>query len=280
MKKMTCMTLLALPALIAGAAEPLKLSGTSLSAGRGSLRTTDKNIPERNVEPKKDEDMGTVTTVVFSGPQSGWGITKTATPYYSAEGKYLGMLPGGTLFDYSAVKTSSKNMVLEAKVRQDGDWTGPFLLDGTSLAIFEGKPDNINPQTIADLTGYFSITSKLAERKDALEKAGYEKSPGFEAARRAQERYSESIRQAAELSAQADKATGSAKSKLDDQLRALKYEQVRIKAEADKEAAGYKAWKDANPLPPETLRDDPEIAALEQQLAPLKAKIGALAVED
>ena len=280
MKKIMSMIVLAFAVLSAGAAEPLKRPGTSLGAGKSSLKTLDKAVSEQNAEPAKNTSAETVPKVVFSGPQSGWGITKSATPYYSADGKRLGVLPGGTLLDYSSVKTSSKNMVLEAKVKQGGDWSGPFLLDCASLAIFEGKPDNIDPAILSDLTEFFSLKSKIAERKAEIEKTAHERSPHAESARRAQERYAESIRKATELNAKAEKQTGAARNKSHEQLRELKYEQVRLKADADKEAANLKAWKEANPLTPEAFRTDAQIVALEKQLAPLKAKIGALAGED
>jgi hypothetical protein len=254
--------------------------GTSMGTGKGSINTSEKATPEQKAESQSNERVGTVTKVHFSGPQSGWGITKSATPYYSAEGKRLGVLPGGTLFDYSSVKTSSKNMVLEAKVKQGGDWSGPFMLDCTSLALFEGKPDNVNPEILSNLTEYYSLKSKIAERKATLENAAHEKSPHSVSAQRAQERYAESIAKATELNAKAEKQTGAARTKTHEQLRELKYEQTRLKVEADKEAASYKAWKDANPVAPDALRNDTEIMALENQLAPLKAKIGAIATED
>ena len=279
MKKLMCVTVLAIPALVAPA-QTSRLSGTSLGAGGTSLRATEKNAPERKIELPKQDPRDTVTKVMFSGPTSGWGFTKAPTPYYSPDGKNLGTLPGGVMFDYSSVKTSSKNVVFEAKVKQGDTWAGPFLLDCTALAVFEGKPDTINPEILSDLTAYYSLKAKIAERKAEIEKNAHERSPHFESAKRAQERYTESIKQAAELSEKAEKLTGSARSKSLDQLRAMKYEQARIKAEADKEAAAYKAWKEANPLTPEAFKADPALAALEKQLEPLRTKLGALATEN
>ncbi|MCL2104446.1 MAG: hypothetical protein FWH21_05245 [Kiritimatiellaeota bacterium] len=279
MKKRMCAIVCALPALIVSA-QASRLSGTSLGAGMSSLKASEKTAPERKEDLLKPDTKDTVTKVVFSGPTSGWGFTKSPTPYYTLDGKNLGILPGGVLFDFSSVKTSSKNMVFEAKVKQGDDWTGPFLLDCTSLAVFEGKPDTIPSEILSDLTEYYSIKAKIAERKAEIEKTTHERSPHFASAKRAQERYAESIKQATELNEKAEKQTGPARSKSLDQLRALKYEQARIKAEADKEAASYKVWKEANPLAPEVFRDDPVLAALESQLAPLKVKLGALATED
>jgi len=280
MKKMTSLVMVVGLTCVVSAQTLRPLGGTSLGAGRTSLNTTQKTTPERKAEPQKDARADVVTRVVFSGPTSGWGITKSPTPYYTAEGKNLGTLPGGTLFDYSSVKTTSKNMVLLAKVKQGGDWTGPFLLDCSSLAIFEGKPDTVSPQIVSDLIEFFSVKSKLAERKATIEKTEHEKNAHFQSAKRAQERYTQSIKAAKELSDKADTQTGAAKSRSLDQLRTMKYEQVKIKAEADKEAANYTVWKIANPIPPERFQADPEIAALEKQLAPLKTKLGALAAED
>lgn len=280
MKHMMYWMLTAVP-MVAMAAAPIRpLSGTSLNTGKGSLNASEKNAPERKAAETLKNETDTVTKVVFEGPKSGWGITKTATPYYSAEGKNLGALPGGTLFDYSSVKTSSKNMVLEAKVKQGADWTGPFLLDCSSVAIFEGKPDTVSPETVSDLTEFFKVKSKIAERKAELGKGGNEKSPQFLAAKQAQDKYEESIKTATELNVKAEKQAGAARTKTHEQLRELKYEQARLKIEADKEAAKYKAWKEANPVQPEVFKNDAEVIALEKQIAPLKAKLGALASDE
>ena len=275
MKRLVCMIVVTTVAL-GVSAQASRLSGTSLGAGGTSLRTNERTAPERNVPPPKTDNKDTVTKVMFSGPTSGWGFTKSPTPYYSMDGKNLGTLPGGVLFDYSSVKTSSKNMLFEAKVKKGDAWEGPYLLDCTSLAIFEGKPDTINPALVADLTAYYSIQAKIAERKAEIEKTVHERSPQFASAKRAQERYSESIRQAAELNEKAEKQTGAARSKSLDQLRVMKYEQTRLKAEMDKETAAYKTWKEATPITPEAFRGDPTLDALTKQLDPLKAKLQTL----
>ena len=283
MKRMTCLLLaVAVPVLVAPAQKTTltPLGGTKMSTGKTSLNTSEKNAPERKAGPEKEDRADAVTKVMFSGPSSGWGFTKAPTTYYTTEGKNLGALPGGTLFDYSSVKTTSKNMMLVAKVKQGGDWTGPFLLDCTSIAIFEGKLDEVSPEIVSDLASFFTLKSKIETRKTEIEKNEYEKSPQFQSAKRAQEKYAQSVSAAAALSEKAETQVGPARSKSNNQLREMKSEQVRLKAEADKEAASYKAWKLAHPIPPERLRADPEIVALEKQLAPLKAKLGNLATEE
>jgi len=283
MKKMTCLVVAAVaPVLIVSAqAQTSRSAGTSIGSGLTSLKASQKTAPEpKHAEPQKEDRAEAVTTVTFSGPTSGWGFTKSPTPYYTVDGKNLGTLPGGTLLDYSSVKTTSKNMVLVAKVKQGGDWTGPFLLDCSSLAIFEGKPDTVDPEIVSDLTQFFTLKAKVAERKAEIEKTEYEKNAHFQSAKRAQERYAKSISDAKELSDKAEKQTGAARTKSLTQLREMKSEQTRIKAEADKEAANYKAWKLANTIPPARFQADPEIVALEKQLAPLKTKLGALATSE
>jgi len=279
MKQMTCLMLVAVVPALAVSAQT-RSAGTSLGAGMTSLKASQNTAPERKQDSQKEDRADVVTQVTFSGPSSGWGFTKSPTTYYTAEGKNLGTLPGGTLFDYSSVKTTSKNMVLVAKVKQAGNWAGPFLLDCSSVAIFEGKPDTVDPEIVSDLTQFFSLKAKIAERKTEIEKTEHEKNVHFESAKRAQERYTKSVNDAKELNDKAEKQTGAARTKSLNQLREMKSEQVRIKAEADKETANYKAWKLANPIPPARFQADPGIAALTQQLAPLKAKLGALAADD
>ena len=243
---------------------------TSLRAGKAGMNTAAPQATE------KVSETGVITKMVFDGPPTGWGVVKANTPCYSLEGKRAGNAPSGSVFTYSSVKNSSKNMVLEVKVEQDGAWQGPFFIDIADVIIFSGTPESMPKELLSDLKTYFSVTEKIAQRKQTLEEAEYTKNPHYESAKLTHEKYAASMKTAEELNAKAEKQTGMTKSKTLDQMRALKYEQTKLKADADKEAAAYKAWKDANPVPPEKLAADKELAALEQQLQELTPKVAAV----
>ena len=249
----------------------LSNSGTSsLRTGKAGMNTTPKEAPTKT---EKMSETGVVTKMEFSGPPTGWGVVKADTSCYSTEGKRVGNTPSGTVFTYSSVKSSSKNMVLETKLDQDGTWQGPFFIDIADVIIFSGTPEDMPKGMLSDLKDYFSVKSKIAQRKQLLEEAEYAKNPHYESAKLTREKYVASMKAAEELNAKAEKQTGMTKSKTLDQMRALKYEQTKLKADADKEAANYKAWKDSHPLSPEKLSSDKELAALEQQLQALTPKV-------
>lgn len=56
------------------------------------------------------------------------------------------------------------------------------------------------------------------------------------------------------------------RSRMQDQLRALKYQQVKLQAKAEQDAKAYKAWKVQHPLAPSVLQDDSQIKELEGQI--------------
>ncbi len=230
--------------------------------------------------PPKEAAASTVTKVTFVGPTSGWGFVKAACPSYSPQGKRLGTLPGGTLFKYSDVKATSKNAVLVSTVKRGGAWEGPVLLDCTDVAAYEGAPETLDPQTVSNLGAYFTLLGQAAVRKEQLAEQALAANPHFGPAKQAQQAYQESVAKAAEMEAQMNALTGARKTQALDALRAFKYEQVRIKAAADQEAAAYKQWKDAHPAAPAQLAADPQLQKLEQELQQAKSKVAALVPED
>lgn len=252
---------------------------------RTDVSTTDTagvNNTEKNTlsSLKTGNVPDTVTKVSFFGPTNGWGFVKTASPYYSLTGKRLGIVPGGTLFKYAGVKETSKNPVLVSTVKWNDGWKGPCLLDCTKTAAYVGDLDTVNPETVKDLTAYFMLNGKIADRKEALAQAAFAANPYLETARHAQEAYQESIAKADEMEKQMNTLTGTRKAKADEMLRAFKYAQVRVKAKADQEAARYKAWKDAHPINSADLAADTQLQALERERQSAAEKVRDLLPPD
>ena len=226
--------------------------------------------------PQSKTPSDTVTKVTFLGPTRGWGFVRETCPYYTPQGKREGTLPGGTLFKYTDVKASSKNALLACTVKRGEAWAGPFLLDCTTVAAYEGDPDTLDPDTLRNLEAYFTLTGKIIARREALADEALAANPHFEAARQAQQAYQDSIAKADEMEKQMNSLTGPRKAKADEALRALKYEQVRIKAKADDEARAYKTWKEAHPADPAKLAADPQLQALELELQATREKVAKL----
>jgi len=250
--------------------EPLtKRSGSTASASSGN---TGMSI----ATPAKEAVQNTVTKVTFSGPKNGWGFVMAASPYYTPQGKNCGKLPGGTLFKYTDVKESSRNAMLVCSVKLGESWEGPILLDCTDVAAYEGSPETLAPATVKNLGVYYTLNGRVADRKEELLDAKLAKNPHYEAAKQAQKAYQDSITKAAAMEKQMNTLTGPSKAKADEALRALKYEQVRIKAAADAAALAYKTWKESHPVDPGVLAADPQLMALEKERQAAKAAVASL----
>jgi len=279
MKSFFVLTILCLFACIVSAQvrrSSRNLQPLSKRVDNNSAGTQSGHVDMRITTPQNEAPDDTVTTVSFLGPKSGWGFVKVKSPYYTPAGKHVGTLPGGTLFKYNGVKTTSKNAVLVSTVKRDETWEGPFLLDCTDIAGYEGDPETLNPALVKNLADYFTLNGKIAERKAALEEEAIALNPNFNSARQAQQAYQDSIEKAAERERQMNTLTGARKVKADEALRALKYEQIRIKSKADQAAAAYKAWKDAHPIDPAKLADDAQIKTLEQERKAAAEKVPGL----
>jgi hypothetical protein len=267
---------------------PVIALALSVCAAFGQTRSSSRNLQPLTkrpaaetpappaAAPAREPPAGTVTTFTFLGPKTGWGVVKATSPYYAPDGKRLGTLPGGTLFTYDGVKSTSKNAVLVSTVKRGKAWEGPYLLDCTDIAGYEGDPDALNPALVNSLAAYFTLNGKIADRKAALEEETSAANPHLEAARQAQQAYQASIGRAAEMERQMNAQTGLQREKTLDALRALKYEQARLKAKADQTAAACKAWKDANPPDPARLAADPQLRILEKEREAARAPVAAL----
>lgn len=217
---------------------------------------------------------------VFSGPKSGWGIANQACAYYSSEGHHLGKVPAGTLVTYSGVKQSQNSFVLIATIqRKANTWEGPFLIEAPEVVLFSGELEGMPGKLISDLKAYYTIKGALVDRKDKIEEVAQSQNPYFETAKLWQQRYADSVEKASEMEAKANALKGPAKSNMLDELRLLKYEQARLKIQADKEAVNYKAWKDQNPNNPSLYSNDAELKALQAQLKDAKEKIKDVVVD-
>ena len=217
---------------------------------------------------------------VFSGPKSGWGIVKKSCPYYSNEGRNMGIVSVGTIITYSGVKQSTKSFVLLSKFQlQANTWDGPFLVEASDVVPFSGELEKMPEKLLSNLNAYYTIKGQIAERTDKIEEVAQSQNPHFETARLWQQRYVDSIEKASVMEEKANALKGPAKSKMLDELRSLKYEQARLKTQADKEAMNYKAWKDQNPISPSLYANDAVLKALHAQLKEAKEKIKDVGVE-
>lgn len=266
--------------LLCGVQAQTKLTPLKTGGGRPLPPLKAKKEAKEGVDPAPSEKEVAPPVPAFTGPKNGWGVINRKTPCYSPEGRNRGTLPAGTLLTYSAVKRSSTCFVLVSKVQRQGDaWEGPFLVEAPDVVLFSGELNTMSDELIADIRAYFMLLGQIENRKEELEKSAQSQNPHFESARLWQKRYAESVEKASDMEEQANALTGSAKTKMLDQLRALKYEQARLKIQADKEAASYKAWKDQHPVPPSVFTADTQLKDLQTQLNVAKEKIKDIVVD-
>jgi len=258
-----------------------KLTPLKSGGGRPLESLKAKKEPKPAPTPEASKKEVAPPEPVFSGPKSGWGIVNVACAFYGNDGQNLGKLPAGTLLTYSAVKHSTKSFVLVSKVQVSANkWDGPFLVEAPDVVMFSGELEKMSPKMIGDLKAYYALKGKIAQRKEEIEEKAQARNPHFETAKLWQQRYADSVEKAADMEVKANDLKGPAKSKMLDELRSLKYEQARLKTQADKEAVNYKAWKDKNPISPALFSTDDELKALHAQLKEAKEKIKDVVVDE
>jgi len=259
----------------------VKLTPLKTGGGRPLESLKAKKEPKIQQAPSSPvKDEAPPPAPVFRGPKKGWGIVNPACIYYSSEGHNMGTLPAGTLIDYQEVKHSTKGFVLVSKVqRQANTWEGPFLVEVPDVVLFSGELDKLPKKLISDLKAYYTLQGQIVARKEVIEEKSQSQNPYFESAKLWQSRYGASMEKARAMEEKANALNGPAKSKMLDDLRSMKYEQVRVKLQADKEAASYKAWKDQHPIDPALVAQDSEMKELRVQLKAAEEKIKGFIVD-
>ena len=268
------------------------LVGNDALAARSSTRNfktlkqqeEERVAAEKEAQRRKEEQKEisrssrpgqTVEKVKFLGPKNGWGFVSKSTPYYSPQGENLGDLEAGTLFKYHDVKSTSKDDMLLARLRDKSGWHGPYLLPCTEVAAYEGDPEQVDIQIVADLRNYFLLKGEYDTHRDELLENEYRRNPHFEAYRQAAENYRKSAEAAGKMEDDASKLTGAAKTRAYDGLRSLKYEQEKLKAELQAVGEKYRAWKEAHPVDESKIGDE-KLTSLRNRMDEIKSRVAEL----
>lgn len=249
-----------------------KIRGAHYEKGKKTEKTESPESLREDAPSEKGNK--TVTRTLFLGPKTGWGFLKIRGSYFTPEGKNLGKLPAGTLFKYKGTKNTPESTVLISTIRRpDGRWDGPFLLDCRDIATYEGDLATIDPVTIENLEKYFSLSGKIRELKEEIKNKALRKNPYYLSMQAMQKAFQTSVEKAAQLEKEMLETTGKIRSRLEDKLRALKYEQIKIKAKQAAMLQAYRAWEAANPFDIGLLKNDPQLNDWQRELDTARAPV-------
>lgn len=224
--------------------------------------------------PSESSEERKVEHVDFLGPEKGWGFVTKGTPYFGQDGKSRGKLDAGTPFKYNGIKNSKEASMLVSQAKlSDGTWVGPVLIDCREVTVYSGEYEKIDPGTMGRLQRYYVLNGKVADRRKYLEEQEYRNNPHFESAKAAVKKYQDSIALAAEKEKEMNRQTGIRRSKLQEELRTMKYEQEKLKTAATTENRKYKEWKESHPIDQQKLDRDPELQNLLKQQSELGIKV-------
>jgi hypothetical protein len=179
-----------------------------------------------------------------STEQPTWGVTHQKTPIYNEKGSYRGLLEGGTIFTCAKSKLTSPKGDLLLCTPIDGTATnGAILLVRMDAHFFTGDYTKLAKKQIAMLSTYYQLNTKLIERQKKLQEDAASRNPYFQSSKTAYIAFKKNIETATALQQKAATATDSAKTLLDEQLRALKMKEVSLKTTFDAEQKKFVEWK-------------------------------------
>ena len=207
---------------------------------------------------------------------SSWAILIQRTAHYSKSGKNLGMLPAGTVGEVIKTTTSSDGDVAVCLIEQKGQWKGPILIGVANLVMFEGPLTAVPADTLSLLHHYYTLKERIDARTATIQQAITAANPHAAAFNRATDAVNEFVIRAKKMTVAFKATTGPARSDLLDQLKRMKFEQVRLNAELSQAEARMKEWNANNPTSPAHAAPDPELSGWLAELRRLEPRKKAI----
>ena len=207
---------------------------------------------------------------------SSWAILIQRTAHYSTGGKNLGMLPAGTVGEVIKNTTSSDGDVAVCLIEQNGQWKGPILIGVANLVMFEGPLTAVPADTLSLLHYYYTLKERIDARTAAIQQAITAANPHAAAFNRATDAVNEFVIRAKKMTVAFKATTGPARSDLLDQLKRMKFEQVRLNADLSQAEARMKEWNANNPTSPAHAAPDPELSGWLAELRRLEPRKKAI----
>ncbi|MDD4102225.1 MAG: hypothetical protein PHU80_06280 [Kiritimatiellae bacterium] len=206
----------------------------------------------------------------------GWGMTHQRASVYKLDGSHAGHIAAGTLVEFRALKKSSKGTMVECIVLMEGRRSEPVLVSSKELRLFTGSYEKLSARQMDDLTKYYVLSGKVADRKNELLKIAGAKNPHFNQYEAAHKKLMGHIEKANGLAKQRDKATGLIKMRLEDQLRTMKHEEGRLRTEYDAVHKKFREWKEQNAGAIVKPDNDPQIVRFSDEMAALRPRVPGL----
>lgn len=207
---------------------------------------------------------------------SSWAILIQRTAHYSTGGKNLGLLPAGTVGEVIKTTTSSDGDVAVCSIEQGGQWKGPVLISLADLVVFEGPLTAVPADTLSLLHHYYTLKERIDARTAAIQQALTAANPHAAAFIRATDAVNEFVIRAKKMTVAFKATTGPARSELLDQLKRMKFEQVRLNTELSQAEARMKEWNANNPTSPAHAAPDLELSGWLAELRRLEPRKKAI----
>jgi len=209
----------------------------------------------------------------------GWGVTMRVTPCYTLEGVRAELLPGGVLFDCLKTHGSSNGEMVECRtVAADGTPEARVVLIHRREALFlTASRDTLSKARIQALQQYYALNAKIHERKRDLLQRRAEENPHLNAARIAYEAYERNQNAARRLAKEREAAHEGRRMEIEDQLRAVKVEDVRLAKALEEEQEKFRKWKKEHAAGQVALEEDPQIQTWMDEKQRLRVRIPGLA---
>jgi hypothetical protein len=203
-----------------------------------------------------------------------WAVTVTSeTKVYSTNGKYLRRAAAGIVLDVAGIKNTRSGEF--ALCRPPGTVPGPspILISTQDLDIRYGDLGDLSAEERGLCSKRGRLIGEIARMKKDLSSSVRTDNPHAGEYLQAKEAYKAFLKKARALQSERDGAEGDRHVRVNDELRAMKGDDIRLGQAFETAKQKYDAWNRSHPR---EVMDDPRLLAMRKNLAYVEDRLTAL----
>jgi hypothetical protein len=230
-------------------------------------------------EPEdKESDVTAPEAGQAAGVASGtkrWGVVKVPeAKVYDKRGRFLAHVAAGTTLDISAVIKADAGLFALASVISSSNTYEEALVATKDLDIMAGALDAVRERERDLRCAKARVMAELAQRQGNDAKYLRKDNPVAGEYARVRQQYVDYLKNARALKAKREAAQGAERMRIEDQLRVLKSDDVRLGMAYQKAKQKFDDWNNAHPEP--TGLEKEEVDELREQVTRIQNELDGL----
>lgn len=202
-----------------------------------------------------------------------WGVLAESTPCYNSSGAVSGRLNGGVVVEKISSHDSSRGVMLRCRVLENQVWRNDVFIPEKAVVVFSGPYARAPEAERAEVIHFLALKAKIEDRRKSLKELAVKANPHFKDYQRVAKELLAVQADSKKLTAQRDEAAGPERSRIDDELRSMKFRAASVEREFSRVEKDYKRWKTGNDDGTDAIEADETLRSLGREYAELEPRM-------